>query len=173
MARAALHCRSASGGQTALLAPNPGQTTMTSISLAQADAIADRALAKGREMRFAPLTVAILDAGGHLKVLKRGDGSSILRPEIAIGKAWGVLGMGFGGRELARRAERMPAFFTALNAMSGGRMVPVAGGALIRDAGGAIVGSIGISGDTSDNDEVCAIAGVESAGLVIDTGDPR
>ncbi len=146
---------------------------MNTITLAKADAIADRALAKGREMKYQPLTVAILDAGGHLKVLKRADDSSLLRPDIAIGKAWGALGMGFGGRELARRAEKMPAFFTALNAMSDGRMVPVAGGALIRDASGAIVGSIGISGDISDNDEVCLIDAVESQGLVADTGDPR
>ena len=145
----------------------------SSITLAQSDAIADRALAKGREMKFQPLTVAVLDAGGHLKVLKRADGSSLLRPEIAIGKAWGALGMGFGGRELARRAEKVPTFFTALNAMSDGRMVPVAGGALVRDAGGVIIGAIGISGDTSDNDEICLIAGVESQGLVPDTGDPR
>lgn len=146
---------------------------MTTITLAQADAIADGALRKGYEMKFQPLTVAILDAGGHLVVLKRGDGSSLLRPDIATGKAWGALGMGFGGRELARRADRMPAFFTALNAMSGGRMVPVAGGALIRDRTGALLGSIGISGDTSDHDELCAIAGVEASGLVIDTGDAR
>lgn len=145
----------------------------TTITLAQADAIADRALQAGRERQFQPLTVAVLDAGGHLKVLKRDDGASLLRPDIAVGKAWGALGMGFGGRELARRAEKMPAFFTALNAMSDGRMVPVAGGALIRDRSGAVVGAIGISGDTSDNDEVCLIAGVESQGLVADTGDPR
>ncbi|MBK5204044.1 MAG: heme-binding protein [Polaromonas sp.] len=144
-----------------------------SITLAQADAIADRALQRGREMNFQPLTVAILDAGGHLKVLKRADDASLLRPDIAIGKAWGVLGMGFGGRELARRAEKVPTFFTALNAMSGGRMVAVAGGALIRDKSGAILGSIGISGDTSDNDEICLIDAVESQGLVADTGDNR
>lgn len=144
-----------------------------SITLIQADAIANHALQKGRELNFQPLTVAILDAGGHLKVLKRDDDSSLLRPDIAIGKAWGVLGMGFGGRELARRAEKVPTFFTALNAMSGGRMVPVAGGALIRDKSGAIVGSIGISGDTSDNDEICLIDAVEAHGLIPDTGNSR
>jgi uncharacterized protein GlcG (DUF336 family) len=144
---------------------------MPSITLAQADAIADRALQAGREHQFKPLTVAILDAGGHLKVLKRADESSLLRPDIAIGKAWGVLGMGLGGRELARRAEKMPAFFTALHAMSDGRMVPVAGGALIRDGGGAIIGSIGISGDTSDNDEKCLVEAVKAQGLAADTGD--
>jgi uncharacterized protein GlcG (DUF336 family) len=79
--------------------------------------------------------------------------------------------MGLGGRELARRAEKMPAFFTALNAMSDGRMVPVAGGALIRDGGGAIIGSIGISGDTSDNDEKCLVEAVKAQGLTADTGD--
>ncbi|MBV5333293.1 heme-binding protein, partial [bacterium] len=102
--------------------------------LEQADRIVNGALAKGRELKLAPLTVAVLDAGGHIKVLKRDDGASLLRPEIAIGKAWGVLGMGFGGRELARRAERMPGFFTALNAMSDGRMVALPGGVLIHDA---------------------------------------
>jgi uncharacterized protein GlcG (DUF336 family) len=81
--------------------------------------------------------------------------------------------MGFGGRELARRAEKMPAFFIALNAMSGGRMVPLAGGALIRDSKGAIIGAIGMSGDTSDNDEKCVIEGVTAQGLVADTGDQR
>ena len=143
------------------------------ITLAQADAIADRALQAGRSLNFQPMTVAILDAGGHLKVLERADDASLLRPDIAIGKAWAVLGMGFGGRELARRADKMPAFFIALNAMSGGRMVPLAGGALIRDSAGAIVGAIGMSGDTSDNDEICVIAGVTGEGLVADTGDQR
>ncbi len=144
---------------------------MTTIQLAQADAIADAVLAHGRSLKFQPLTVAILDAGGHLVVLKRDDHSSLLRPEIATGKAWGALGLGFGGRELARRAERFPAFFTALNAMSTGRMVPVAGGALIRDAAGSILGAIGVSGDTSDNDERCLIPAVASQGLIADVGD--
>jgi uncharacterized protein GlcG (DUF336 family) len=103
-------------------------------------------------------------------VLKREDNASLLRPEIAMGKAWGVLGMGFGGRELARRAEQMPVFFTALNAMSDGRMVPLAGGVLIKNREGQLIGSIGISGDTSDNDEICAVHGIEAAGLVADTG---
>jgi uncharacterized protein GlcG (DUF336 family) len=145
---------------------------LNSISLDQARLIADAALQAGRAHNFAPLTVAVLDAGGQLKVLLREDDCSLLRPEIAIGKAWGVLGMGFGGRELARRAEKVPTFFTALNAMSNGRMVPVAGGVLIRNAAGQIIGSVGISGDTSDNDEICSVAGVQASGLVPDTGNP-
>jgi len=143
---------------------------LNSILLESADLIADKALQKGRELKFAPLTVVVLDAGGQTKVLKREDNASLLRPEIALGKAWGVLGMGFGGRELARRAEQMPVFFTALNAMSGGRMVPLAGGVLIRNGEGQVIGSVGISGDTSDNDEICAVYGIEAAGLVADTG---
>ena len=143
---------------------------MTLLSLAQANLIADKALEKAQSLGFQPQTVAVLDAGGHIKVIKRSDGASLLRPEIAFGKAWGVLGMGFGGRDLAKRAEQAPAFFTALNALSNGRMVPVAGGVLIKNAQNEIVGSIGISGDTSDNDEVCAVAGVIAAGLVPDTG---
>src|SRR5512139_2554592 len=144
---------------------------MAGLTLAAGNVIADRSLEKGREKGFAPLTVAVLDAGGQIKVLKREDGSSLLRPEIAVGKAWGVLGMGFGGRELFRRAAKMPAFFNALSDMSGGRMVPVPGGVLIRSASGEILGSVGISGDASENDEACAVHGVTAAGLVPDTGD--
>ncbi len=143
---------------------------MESLTLNIASLIVDKSLEKGREQRFAPLTVAVLDAGGHLKVLKREDGSSLLRPEIAVGKAWGVLGMGFGSRDLAQRAAKMPAFFNALSDLSGGRMVPVPGGVLIRSASGEILGSIGISGDTSDNDEICAVYGIKAAGLTPDTG---
>jgi uncharacterized protein GlcG (DUF336 family) len=145
---------------------------MNAVTLAQANVIADRALEQGRALGLHPLTVAVLDPGGHLTLLKREDGSSLLRPEIACGKAYGVLGMGFGGRELARRAAAAPMFMGALYAASGGRMVPAAGGVLVRDASGAIVGAVGISGDTSDNDEVCAVAGIRAAGLTPDTGDP-
>jgi uncharacterized protein GlcG (DUF336 family) len=142
------------------------------LTLAQASVIIDQALEKGRELGFKPLTVAVLDAGGQMKALKREDGSSLLRPEIAGGKAWGALGMGFGGREFARRAAQNPVFLQALTAASGGRIIPVPGGVLIRDSSGEIQGAVGISGDTSDNDETCAVFGIRAAGLVPDTGDP-
>jgi len=141
-----------------------------SITLAQAQTIATKALAKGKELGFAPLTVVVLDAGGTAVCLMREDGSSLLRPEIATGKAWGTLGMGFGGRELARRAKAVPQFFSALSDMSGGRMVSVPGGVLVRDGTGTVVGAVGISGDTSVNDETCAVHGIEAAGLTADTG---
>jgi uncharacterized protein GlcG (DUF336 family) len=142
------------------------------LTLEQASIIIDKALEKGRELGLKPLTVAVLDTGGHLTALKREDGSSLLRPEIAGGKAWGVLGMGFGGREFARRAAGNPVFIQALSAASSGRIIPVPGGVLIRDKSGDIVGAVGISGDTSENDELCAVYGVSGAGLVPDTGDP-
>ena len=144
---------------------------MDRLTLTVASMILDKALEKGREMGFAPMTVAVLDAGGQLKALKREDGSSLIRPEIAMGKAWGVLGMGFGGRELARRAAKAPAFFGALSDMSGGRMVPVPGGVLIRSASGEILGSVGVTGEISENDELCAVCGIKAAGLKPDTGD--
>src|SRR5215470_16656883 len=148
------------------------ETDMAGLTLAQASIIVDKALEKGRELRLQPLTVVVLDAGGQLKALKREDGSSLLRPEIAGGKAWGTLGMGFGGREFARRAATNPVFLQALMAASGGRIVPVPGGVLIRDEAGDIIGSVGISGDTSDKDEVCAVHGIRSAVGTADTGDP-
>jgi uncharacterized protein GlcG (DUF336 family) len=145
-----------------------------SLTLQQATTIVERALRTGRETGCAPLAVAVLDAGGHLKAFAREDGAGIVRPQIAIGKAWGALGMGLGSRTLARRvADGQPqqqAFFAALNAMSGGRVVPAAGGVLIKDAQGGVVGAVGISGDHSDKDEACALAGIEAAGLAGDTG---
>ena len=136
-----------------------------SVTLAQASTIVDTALKKGRETHCAPLTVAVLDAGGHLVAFKREDKSGILRFDIAYGKAWGALGMGFGSRELAERAGKNPLFFGVLANVAQGRLVPVPGGVLIKDAGGAVLGAVGISGDVSDKDEVCAVAGIEAAGL--------
>jgi uncharacterized protein GlcG (DUF336 family) len=144
-----------------------------SVTLAQASTIVDVALKKAREMNLAPLTVAVLDAGGHLVAFKREDKSGILRYDIAYGKAWGALGMGFGSRTLGERAANTPQFFNALYAASGGRMVTSAGGVLIRDAGGDVIGAVGISGDTSDKDEACAITGVEAAGLKADPGGQK
>jgi uncharacterized protein GlcG (DUF336 family) len=144
-----------------------------SLTLQQATTIVQTALRTGRETRCAPLAVAVLDAGGHLKAFAREDGAGIVRPQIAIGKAWGALGMGLGSRTLARRVADQPhqqAFFAALNAMSDGRVVPAAGGVLIRDAGGEVLGAVGISGDVSDKDEACALAGVAAAALVADPG---
>ncbi len=146
---------------------------MAGITLEQATTIVEAALRKGRQTGCAPLAVAVLDAGGHLKAFAREDGAGIVRPQIASAKAWGALGMGVGTRALARRVTEQPQlqpFFTALNAMSEGRIVPVPGGVLIRDAGGAVIGAVGISGDTSDKDEACALAGVEAATLVGDAG---
>ena len=145
---------------------------MSNVTLAQASIIVDEALNKGHELKLHPLTVVVLDAGGHFVAMKREDKSGILRTEIATGKAWGTLGMGFGGREFARRAAGGGAvFLQALMAASGGRIVPAPGGVLIRDTSGDIVGSVGISGDTSDKDEACAVVGIEAAGLTADTGE--
>jgi uncharacterized protein GlcG (DUF336 family) len=138
---------------------------MSAVTLAQASIIVDAALKKARESNLAPLAVAVLDSGGHLVAFKREDKSGILRFDIAFAKAWGALGMGFGSRELADRAGKNPLFFGVLATVSQGRLVPVPGGVLIKDAAGAVLGAVGISGDTSDKDEVCAVAGIEAAGL--------
>lgn len=147
---------------------------MSRLTLKQASVLVDEALAEASRLELAPICVAVLDGGGHLLALKRDEGASLLRPQIAMGKAASVLGMGFGGRELARRATQMPAFFNALSDLSGGNMVPVAGGVLLRNGYAEVVGAIGISGDTSDNDERCALAAISSVpGLIGDTGDSR
>jgi len=141
-----------------------------SLTLDQALTIARVALAEGRERGFAPLCVAVLDGGGHILALLRDETASIGRPQIATAKAAGCLAMGFGGRELARRAQAVPHFFAALPAIFPNGIVPVAGGVLIRDASGALVGALGVTGDTSDNDEICALAGIAAAGLSGDSG---
>ncbi|ALV29259.1 GlcG/HbpS family heme-binding protein [Pannonibacter sp. Q-1] len=135
------------------------------LRLSQADAIIAAALTEARARNLAPLAVAVLDAGGHLVAYKREDGAGIVRFEIAFGKAWGSLGMGFGSRELTERASGNPVFFSALVPVSGGRMVPSPGGVLILNAEGEVIGAAGISGDLGPNDELCAVAGIEAAGL--------
>ncbi|MGE5305015.1 MAG: GlcG/HbpS family heme-binding protein [Alphaproteobacteria bacterium] len=134
------------------------------LTLEKATIIVDRALARAREMKFRPLCVAVLDDGGNLKALKRDDGASILRPQIAIGKAWGAIGMGESSRSLGDRLKERPAFLGALSDMSGGKVVPVAGGVLILD-GTAVIGAAGASGGTADEDEACVVAGIQAAGL--------
>ncbi len=138
---------------------------MPSLTLEQAIAIAGATVEKGREAGYKPLTVAVLDASGVVKVIHRDDGSSLLRPEIAVGKAWGSLGMGLSSRAIADLAAERPQFAASLAALAEGRVVPAAGGVLVQDGSGDTVGAVGVTGDTSDNDEECALAGIEAVGL--------
>lgn len=143
------------------------------LPLSKATQIIDAALEKARVEDFAPLAVAVLDAGGHLVAYKREDGAGIIRFDIAFGKAWGSLGMGFGSRELTERAEKNATFIGVLSTVSGGRMVPSPGGVLILNGSGVVVGAVGISGDVGGNDEICAVAGIEFAGFTAATGMPK
>jgi uncharacterized protein GlcG (DUF336 family) len=143
---------------------------MNGISLEQARVIIASALAKGVDLDLKPLSVAVLDAGGHMTAFERQDGASAMRFKIAHGKAYGAVAMGLGSRALYERAQKQPYFTDAMNALAGGALVPVPGGVLIRDCDGALLGAVGVTGDNSDNDEMCAIAGIEAAGLVADTG---
>ncbi|MEJ1995176.1 MAG: heme-binding protein [Limibacillus sp.] len=142
---------------------------MTALTLEDSRKIIAAALAKGREIGLKPLAVLVLDAGGHVKAFEREDGASNLRFEIARGKAYGGLGVGMGSRGLFKRAQEQAFFVQALNGLADGKVVPVPGGVLIRKDG-EIIGAVGISGDTSDNDEICALAGIEAAGFEGDTG---
>lgn len=143
---------------------------MTLMTLNAAVGLVNAALAAGRTINAAPLTVAVLDSGGHLLALQREDGASLIRPEIATGKAWGAIALGKGSRLLALDAQVRPAFFAALNGLGERPIVPVPGGVLIRDEQGHVLGAVGISGDTSDIDEQCAISAIESLGLRADAG---
>jgi uncharacterized protein GlcG (DUF336 family) len=143
------------------------------LTLDQALTVATSAMGEGTKREFQPLCVAVLDPGAHVLALLRHEKASIGRPDIAIAKAAGCLSMGFGGRELARRAQEMPQFFTALAGIFPKGIIPLAGAVLIRNSANDIVGCVGISGDTSENDEVCAIAGIEAVNLAPDTGARR
>jgi len=142
---------------------------MADLTLDVARKILDVALAKAGEKKLKPLVVTILDARGAVKVTAAQDGTSLLRAEIAHGKAFGALAMGMGSRALYRRAQEQAYFVDAVNALAQGRLVPVPGGVLIQD-GTSVLGAVGVSGDTSDNDEICAIAGIEAAGLRANAG---
>lgn len=138
---------------------------MGNITLTEANALIAAVLAHARASNFAPLTVVVLDTGGHIVAAQREDESGILRFEIASGKAYGALGFGFGSRELADRAPKAPVFMSAVAAAAHGRFIPVPSGVLIRDPAGKLRGAVGISGDNSDNDEAAAVAGIEAIGM--------
>ena len=139
---------------------------MSKLSLDQAQAIISATFAKAAELKLKPLGVAVLDDRGALKAFAAQDGSSLMRAEIAVGKAYGALAMGMGSRALFKRAQEQPFFVNSVNALAQGRLVPVPGGVLAKDASGALLGAVGVSGDTSDNDEISALAGIAAAGLV-------
>ncbi|MCB8836741.1 heme-binding protein [Aurantimonas sp. VKM B-3413] len=140
------------------------------LTLHHARIIIAEALKAGAAKGFKPLTIAVLDAGGALIALERSDGASRMRPDIAIGKANGAIALGMGSRAIFKRAEEQPYFIQAMNALAGGVLVPVPGGVLVRGEGGVILGAVGVTGDTSDNDEAAAVAGIEAAGLAADGG---
>ncbi|MGI4767938.1 MAG: GlcG/HbpS family heme-binding protein [Janthinobacterium lividum] len=142
---------------------------MSLLSLDHARTILETALKTGADKQLKPLAVVVLDARGALKGFAAQDGTSLKRGEIARGKADGALAMGLGSRALAKMAAERPAFVAAATHAVGGSLIPVPGGVLILD-GGAVIGAVGISGDLSDNDELCAVAGIEAAGLKADTG---
>ena len=141
---------------------------MSTLSLAQANKIVAKALEKAREMKIKPVSVVVLDEGGHLKAMQREDGASMFRFDVATGKAWAAVAMGASSRALAGRAKDNPNFFVTLAATAHGKFLPQTGGVLIRDAAGAIVGSAGASGGTGDEDEAVCAFGIEQAGFVAD-----
>jgi uncharacterized protein GlcG (DUF336 family) len=140
---------------------------MSRISLEQARTVIAAALAKGAELKLKPLSVAVIDAGGHLIAFERQDGASTLRPQIAVGKASGALALGISSRKIADMAAERPSFVASLGAIAAAGIVPAAGGLIVVDVDGSAIGAVGITGDSSDNDEACALAGIAAAGLTV------
>ncbi|NDW44766.1 heme-binding protein [Ruegeria sp. PrR005] len=135
------------------------------VSLRRARVIIRKALEKGREMQLKPLSVVVLDAGGHVIAFEREDGAAPGRFGIAQGKAYGAVMLGMAGTAQMARAEAQAYFMAAVNGVYGGKVIPVPGGVLVRDKKGAVIGAVGVTGDTSDNDAIAAMAGIEAAGL--------
>ncbi|MEC9367953.1 MAG: heme-binding protein [Pseudomonadota bacterium] len=144
---------------------------MSGLKLRHARTIIKKALARGRELDLKPLSVCVLDPGGHTVAFEREDGASALRYKIAHGKAFGAIAVGMGSRAIFERAKQQAFFIQSVNALCDGALVPSPGGVLIRNKRGELIGAVGITGDTGDNDEICAIAGVEAAGFAADTGE--
>ncbi|MEL7256143.1 MAG: heme-binding protein [Pseudomonadota bacterium] len=138
---------------------------MAEISLTRARKIIRKTLERGREAGFKPLSVVVLDTGGHVRAFERDDGASPGRFAIAHGKAYGAIMLGLAGRAQMARAEQQAYFLTAMNGLFDGKVVPVPGGILVRDANGRIVGAVGVTGDTSDNDVIAGVAGIEAVNL--------
>ena len=138
---------------------------MTALTLDVANAIVAATLAMGAELGLQPLCVAVVDGGAHLLALQRQENASILRPQIAHAKAAGALALGMSSRKIAAVAIERPTFITSLSAMAPFGVVPAAGGVLIVDDHGTTIGAVGVTGDTSDNDETCALAGIAALGL--------
>ena len=139
---------------------------MAALTLAKTRIILRKTLAKGREMDLKPLSVIVLDAGGHVMGFEREDGASPGRFGVAQGKAYGSVMLGIGGTAQMARAETQAYFLTAVNGVFGGKVVPVPGGILLRDKRGTFIGAVGVTGDTSENDAIAGLAGIEAAGLV-------
>lgn len=139
---------------------------MAAITLSKARRIVRQALAKGRELELKPLSVVVLDAGGHVIAFEREDGASPGRFAIAHGKAYGAVMLGMAGTAQRDRAEGQAYFMAAVNGVYGGRLIPVPGGVLVRDKRGNVLGAVGVTGDTSDRDAAAGAAGVEAAGYV-------
>jgi uncharacterized protein GlcG (DUF336 family) len=135
------------------------------ITLDHANQIVAAAFAKGRELGLKPLSIAVLDAGSHLIAFQRQDGASTLRPQIATGKASGALALGISSRKIGEMAAERPTFVASLGPVSPHGIIPAAGGVIVVDGEGKPIGAVGITGDTSDNDEACALAGIAAAGL--------
>ena len=138
---------------------------MHRLNLAQANALIEAAIAKGAELGLKPLTVTVHDAGGHMIACQRQDGASNMRVKLAAGKASGALALGVSSRTIGDMAVDRPHFIASVDTMSEGGMVPAAGGVIVCDGAGTILGAIGVTGDTSDNDEACALAAIASGGL--------
>ena len=143
---------------------------MPDLTLSQAQTIVEAALADARRMSLKPMVVAVLDARGATKALAAEDGTSLKRAEIAHGKAHGALALGMGSRSIAKRAVEQAYFVAAVTHVAGGALIPVPGGVLVRNEAGDLLGAVGLSGDTSDNDEAAAMAGIAAAGLIGDPG---
>ncbi len=141
-----------------------------SVTLKQARIIAEASLVKGRELGLKPLSIVILDPRTSVVISLSEDGCSQMRQRIALGKAKAAIQLGLGTRALMARAEQQAYFIQCMNGLADGEFVPVPGGVLLRDTAGTLIGAVGVSGDTSDNDEIAALAGISSASLIGDAG---
>ena len=141
---------------------------MSIVTLAQAEQIIDAIFKRGAELDLRPLSVIVVEPGCKVKAFKKEDGSSMIRFEMAFGKAYAALAMGRSSSLVRVRADEKPIFMRYLLSATGDQIFPEGGGMQIRDSDGEVIGAVGVTGDTEDRDEELAAHGIRAAGLKTD-----
>src|SRR5580692_2952665 len=145
-----------------------GEGGVTTVTLAQAERIIDAIIERGVALDCRPISVIVVEPGCKVKAFKKEDGASMIRFEMAFGKAYAALSLGRSSKLVRERAQEKPIFMRYLIGASDDQIFPEGGGMVIRDDNGEVIGAVGVTGDTDERDEELAVHGIHAAGLKTD-----